>query len=824
MAQDLSKYHKIIGQFRGQVFKADFEAKYNLATKNLPKSDKFLLKMEIKRLAQPCTRLVDLRGLVDGECKMFEHDGRTHFLDEIAIQAFEESIASYGAYTFGVYEAVRNTDNNFRVIYQREKSKSGNAEQTEADKVFDKLQYPAEVLPLGPYHNRKEERMNFAVAVKVDVDDKITVLATTSDLSVNGCKVRLTERQNLKIGQKINLQFVGLEQEFQFGQYNAFEYQICNMQVIDSVQLVGLERVYLQGQEKDGFKQFLKGFVQGNKRRYKINLDNTISAIKSRSYQQYVLPKINELPIFIKSVEGKYRPAYALTCHNNQATFQYWQDERQFSTIDCLLTQDRLARLRMAKKLGQSLLVYSFIHVNKGQSFFYTADNKQLEQDRDFMRKFIGFASSKDSFAVTEIKLFDVEKANTHATLTLSDSVSTKDQYLMSTPSDEVYQEIDTLPYFVVASDLTCDSLVNEYRTYEYSDIDKKLLKAFGHKRSVENNRVESVGISFFNQRSEPRFRYNTPAVIETEGVEWHGHSEDFSISGLKLVLDREAHLKRGDIVRLSFPKLQKITSAFDLSQLPYEVVRINKKKTIVNLKVFVEQHQHIGRSFFKLLINKNKDKLEVDEHALTIPGLSKGLINIYSNALEIPNLLVQTSGSRYKVESMISNNDSASFISVCRSLSEHRRKVNLFPLLNHPNAIELMSQALKKLQPEDLPVNDILYISIDTSVEQVENAVITKFERELSSEKVRHMFIAAALKRGKLFCIQTKLARVDVPNMDFLNPELSYLGSYAIHRGKQLEQDIWSVAGVIELFDITKEAMLRHQMYVAKRNAKVTS
>jgi len=97
MAQDLSKYHKIIGQFRGQVFKADFEAKYNLATKNLPKSDKFLLKMEIKRLAQPCTRLVDLRGLVDGECKMFEHDGRTHFLDDIAIQAFEESIASYGS-------------------------------------------------------------------------------------------------------------------------------------------------------------------------------------------------------------------------------------------------------------------------------------------------------------------------------------------------------------------------------------------------------------------------------------------------------------------------------------------------------------------------------------------------------------------------------------------------------------------------------------------------------------------------------------------------------------------------------------------------------
>ena len=48
-------------------------------------------------------------------------------------------------------------------------------------------------------------------------------------------------------------------------------------------------------------------------------------------------------------------------------------------------------------------------------------------------------------------------------------------------------------------------------------------------------------------------------------------------MSGLKLILDREAFLKRGDVVKLTFPNLQKVTKAFDLSELPYEVVRINK-------------------------------------------------------------------------------------------------------------------------------------------------------------------------------------------------------------------------------------------------------
>ncbi len=822
MSKDLSKYNRIIDQFRGQVFKGDFEAKYNTATKKLPTSDRFLLKMEIKRLAQPCTRLVDLRGLVDGECKMFEYDGKMHFLDDVAIQTFKESIASYGAYTFGVYEAVKNTDNNFRVIYQREKSQVADTNKAgSADRVFDKTQYPAGVVGLGPYYNRKEERMNFAIAVKVEVDSTNTLLSTTSDISIDGCKVRLTEKQNLKIGQIISLQFVGLEQEFQFGKNNSFDYIIRNLQVIDKVQLVGLDRVYEDGQEKDGFRQFLKGFIQGNKRRYKINLDNTIAAIKSRSYQQYVLPKINELPIFIKTVDGKYQPTYALTGHNNQALYQYWQDERQFSTINCLLTQERIARLRMATKIGQSLLVYSFIHENNGQQFFYTADNKQLEQDKDFMRKFIGFAASKESFAATEIKMFDVDKKDAHATLTLSNSLAVKDKYLMGEPSDDVYEEIDTIPYCIVAQDLTCKSVKEEYKNYHYSDIDKKKLKSFGHKRNVENDRVDTVGISFLNQRAEPRFKYKTPAVVEVDGVTWQGNSEDFSMSGLKLILDREAFLKRGDVVKLTFPNLQKVTKAFDLSELPYEVVRINKKKNIINLKVYVEQHQHIGRTFFKLLINKNKDKLEVDEHTLTIPGLSKALLNIYSCALAIPNLLVQTSGSRYKTEMMVSNNENDNFISVCRGLSDQARKVNLFPLLNHTSAIEALTTALKRLQSSDLPEHGMLYVSIDTSVKSVEKAVITKFDLELSTDKLRHMFIATALKRGQLFCIQTKLSRVDSPNMDFLNPELSYIGSYAIHRGKQLEQDIWSVAGVVELFDVTKEAMLRHQMYVAEQASK---
>ena len=57
-------------------------------------------------------------------------------------------------------------------------------------------------------------------------------------------------------------------------------------------------------------------------------------------------------------------------------------------------------------------------------------------------------------------------------------------------------------------------------------------------------------------------------------------------------------------------------------------------------------------------------------------------------------------------------------------------------------------------------------------------------------------------------------MSRADEPDMEHLNPELSYISSYAIHRGKQIEQDIWSVTGVIQLFDITQEALIRNKFY----------
>ena len=149
----------------------------------------------------------------------------------------------------------------------------------------------------------------------------------------------------------------------------------------------------------------------------------------------------------------------------------------------------------------------------------------------------------------------------------------------------------------------------------------------------------------------------------------------------------------------------------------------------------------------------------------------------------------------------------------------------NLYPLLNNLQATNSLNTRLKQMLVTDKPETVVLYISINNDAKMVDQAVTTKLASELSSVKLRKLFIANALKRGSFFCIQTKLSRTEEQDMDHLNPELSYIGAYAIHKGKQIEQEIWSVAGVLQLFDVTKDTMIRYQLVptIAHEKLEVT-
>ncbi|PKI14199.1 PilZ domain-containing protein [Colwellia sp. 12G3] len=818
MNKDFFKHHKIIDNFRGEVNKISFEANYSAATEHLNKTEKFLLKMELKRLSSVCTRAIDLRGLVNGECQLFDFQGQTHFLDDVAIAAFKENVAIYGDYTFGVYEAVKDAKNSFRNIYQNEQSTPSTIESRSKKSGMEKLQYPAKLHVLENYPNRVEERMNFAIPITLTIVNKQPILTTSIDLSVKGIKFKLINEMALFKGDQLTIAFTGLEQEFQFSKDSSFYFEVQNVLRDSGTQIIGCRRIDIP--ENDGFQRFLVGYIQGNKRRYKINLDNSLAALQARSLEQYALVKLNELVIFMHSADGdvnKSLPRYALTTKNNQKIYQYWRDEKKRSALHYLITADRLKRLHVLESQGKSLLVFSFIHQHKGHKFFYTVDEEQLKHDNAFFTQFLAFAASKSTFAITALASHTVDSDQAYSPFTLSTAMTKQQNYLNPPLTDEVNDIVAHLPFAITAIDITSSCEISDYQVLGYAGIDLERLKSFGHKYDENESRVDEITLDYGHQRQEVRFKYQTPTIIECNALNWSGLSADFSVSGLKVDLENPAALSKGDIVNLTFPKLQKITSAFDLKQLPYKIMRISQDKKVVNLRVSVKEHQHIGRSFFKLLIDKNKNKLTPDEYAMLTPGLSDALRTLYAVNMAIPTAMVQSSGSRYKVETLVAGQHSyqshKNLLSAMLRLSDRHGYYNLYPLLGNLKVSNLIDQHMKKLVASDSAVSELIYIAINTSITDIDKSVTIKQESELNTPQMRNFFIKKSLKQGDFYSLQLKLSRTDEAHMEHLNPELAYIGSYAIHRGKQLEQDIYSVAGVVQLIDVTQETLLRHTL-----------
>ena len=818
MNKDFSKHHKIIDNFRGEVNKKNFEANYSAVTEHLNKTEKFLLKMELKRLSGACTRAIDLRGLVNGECQLFDFQGQSHFLDDVAISTFKENVAMYGGYTFGVYEVVKNAKNSFRNIYQNEQTSPTTIDDKDNNKkpVIEKLQYPAKLHLLANYPNRTEERMNFAIPITLTIVNKQQILTTSIDLSVKGIKFKLINELFLFKGDQLTIGFTGLEQEFQFSKESIFYFEVKNVIRDSGTQIIGCQRIDIA--KNDSFQDFLVGYIQGNKRRYKINLDNSLLALQARSIEQYALVKLNELVIFMHSANvNKTSPRYALTTKNNQKLYQYWRDEKKRSALHYLINADRLQRLKVLQQQGKSLLVFSFIHQHKGHKFFYTVDEGQIKHDNAFFMQFLAFAASKGTFAITALKSHEIDPAQAYSPFTLSTAITKQQNYLNPPLTEEVVDIIANLPYVITAVDVTDSSEISDYQDLGYAGIDLERLKSFGHKYDDNDNRVDEITLGYGSQRQEVRFKYKTPAIIECEALHWSGQSVDFSVSGLKVNLENPSVLSKGDIVYLTFPKLQKITSAFDLQQLPYKVIRISKDKKVVNLRVSVKEHQHIGRSFFKLLIDKNKNKLTPDEYAMLTPGLSGALRTLYAVNMAIPTAMVQSSGSRYKLETLVAGQNGyqshKDLLSAMLRLSDRHGYYNLYPLLGDLQVRNLLDQQMKKLVASDTAISKLIYIAINPNITDIDKSVTIKQVSEFNTPLMRRFFIKKSLKEGDFYSLQLKLSRSDEAHMEHLNPELAYIGSYAIHRGKQLEQDIYSVAGVVQLIDVTQETLLRHEL-----------
>jgi hypothetical protein len=815
---DLQPFAGIIERLKPLLNTSEFSEVFNILTADIPKPKQFLLKMELKRLGQPCGYYIDLRGKVDGEVRPYDHKGKTHYMDDTAVKAFERGIKRYGQYTLGLYEEVTNTDNNYRVRHKQETSqriqaviagdpliaKEPTAEVTEDEKAGPQL------IQFASYCSRGEERMNFIIDIEIEAEDGEHFQASTVDLSVSGSKLKVPNSRRLQTGQKIAIYFRGLEQEFTLGNDNGIAYQVLDTEMVERAQYVRVKRIIEN--EQHGFVEFLKNFINGNKRRYKVNLDNTLDAVVVKGYEQFYLPRISSLPVFLAVREGLPVPVCALTTENNRQHVQYFQDERQLSVLIQILSGKRLKSCLTKAPLERSTTLYCFTHAAKGKLYYYSVTGDELAQTPHLQNVFFGFGAQKPSWRVFHLVVHRTHPADAHVLMSLPDSADSEISKLNQPPPQLVQGMIQDFRYVACLTDITQQESTLLYQQISFDESLLGQLKVYGHPKLDEVPALESVAVQYVNLRAEGRFLYKTKVMLKVNSQHYlEAITRDFSSKGLQIEVSEAISYQKGDRVQLALPDMQKISSKYGLTDLEYEVMAVSKSQLVMNLRIIEGDVPHQGRLFFEQLIKSNRAKLTLAEETPKFAGLGQALRNMYVKALNSFPFFMHRHGIRYDLNVIGRGAEPNNLHRLLGIFQDKQQKFNLQPMLKN-NATNLhFANQLKQMKRQDPPKSFELFIRFRQGQTKMEQSFVTEYDFDLKTAQARQYFVQDALANDLLFCFRIFLSRTGRPDTEHINKELSYVSVYAIHKAKVLEEELWSVVGVGDVIDISDEILLRY-------------
>ncbi|MGY5452190.1 PilZ domain-containing protein [Agarivorans sp. MS3-6] len=787
-----TKHNAIIERLLPVMGSSDFNQVFSRATQDLSNNERFLLKMEMNRLSAPCQRLIDLRGKVDGDCQEFHYQGISHFLDAVAIKVFKQQLKLYrDQYTLGIYEKLQTTENNLKVMQKNNVSPQQAAARRQKSII-------ARAVRLGHYIGRSEERMHLTAPLKMAGVDGVLFDARTSNMSVSGLRAKVDRQRVFTPGEHYFIYFTGLEKEFVNRILSAgCEYQVVGIDQKDDQQWVRMIVV----DPSEEFNSFFATFLNSYRGRYRVDVDNITAAVITKGYEQYLMPRLSSIPLYF-SGELPAQLCYALATQNNLDALSYWRDENNNSHLSQLFHPPRMMRYQ-ATSQGESL-IYCFTHTANNKLFFYSASSEELAEHPELKELYFAFGSRKPSWKIFKFQWQTAQASDAE----VSSPLPKKDSKISL---ERVSKALENLAMVGLLSDITSQYVDQTYQHhYPLTGNPNKLALFNQSKQAIPP--FEQVNYKYLQLRKEMRYQYRSLVEVELEGSKEAAWTSDFSVSGMKIEVEAPLSYETGDTVSLALPQFQKIAKNFELVNLKYVVTNCNVSHTIYNLKALEQKGQtHQGSRFFTQLIDNNLNKLATVPEGKIVAGLSDALRQIVCAPLFCRAMFINKVPGSLDV-GCIAYGSLGHSADELFNIDTSTHKADLSQLLASDNLASFLATQLRSHAPSDNPEK----IEIIAVIHKRKDKLVSVRNAEsFSSPSQLREFVNLSLGRGLVHCFSLQLSRVGRPDTEYIQRELDYISHYAIHRAKQLEDELWSVAGVIEVTDVTEELMQRFNLSV---------
>ncbi|USD40646.1 PilZ domain-containing protein [Vibrio sp. SCSIO 43135] len=773
----LSIAERLIPAYHAQ----DFDYLLSQMTEGESPSVKLLVKIELNRVMAPCTKPVDLRGRVQGECREYELDGLKHWLDDVAFNAYHKNVQKFNGYTEGVWEALINTKNNFRVMKQ--KGTSTQSKVVSGDSLFQ-----VEPVTLGYDLKRQENRLKVSSQVEIVLPNDQVVHAVSVDLSPSGAKFKVPTAFDYKLGEMIDVSFVELRKSSQIdGIFSKVTYRIVGIDDSYENDAVKFIRA-LKLSDTDVIEQVIEESLQSDSQKVRHDNQDKIIRARTRGYEHTYLKHTCNLPVFFSGSELKL----VLMTENNLPIWNYWQDERNQQALGALFNQQRMSHLTKAGMKGGSNIFYSFKHDHQGKDLFFSM--MMPEASREERQLFWHIGAKRESWKVFRFSVFE-----------LSDPECQQ----LAQHATELGADTTNLTHCGILQEIADSSAAQDYLFTEKPKLPSNTLNRFRQTRNIIGNPT-SIYFDACSRRREPRYQLNSPLhVTLPDGAVLKGKTIDLSKHGLSLMLAQPIEIKAGEMCSVNFLELQLYDKKIPLDAVPYEVIRVspNNQQLQLSLEDSTKNFKTIG--FFHRLIQHNEAKLETKKEILPSNDLLEGLHNILLDKMvSTPVFVEKNKGTLAPKVVGINYPLPPHMVLMARLGSE--KNFSLEPIYKGRTST-LLAVPMKRVEGAK-PQYHELYISALIFGNRIQS-LDTRLSSEFESVKDRMTFIKKAQVLGELYVLRISGAPIFEPLTSLLKLDIEELTQISMHQARSLEKEITATVGYGEIYDITDEVLVRLEL-----------
>ncbi len=756
----------------------DFDFVLSQVTEGEPPSAKLLVKMELNRIMAPCTKTIDLRGRVQGDCREYELDGLRHWLDDVAFNAYHKNTKKFGGYTEGVWEALINTRNNFRVMQQR-------GQTNDKSITNEKSPFEAEPIHLGYDLKRLEKRLKVQTQVEIKLSRGQLLHGLSIDLSSSGAKFKVPSAFNYTLGEVIKVTFTEL------GKTSA----VLNIERPIEFRVIAVDESY----ENDAVK-FLRtiklsdtnvvdkiideSLNSDTKRNRHDNQDKIIRA-RTRGYEHTHLKHTCNLPLFFSGSELKV----ALLTPNNMPTWQYFHDERNQQVFGGLLSPSRMEALVKPGVTGSNNVIYTFTHEHEERRFFYSM--MMPEANRDQRQLFWHLGAKRRSWRAFRISVFEL---------------SEDERRSLANYSDDLGESVKTLTHCGILQEIANHQTGTDYLFTEKPRLPSSELNRFRQSRKIIGT-PKSVYFDATSRRKEPRFHFKSPIEVTSQtGEVFSGSTRDLSKRGMSIVLNTPADLKAGDDVTVNLRELQLYDKNHPLDKVPYQVIRVGPNGKSAQLLIDENSKTIRTIAFFNGLIQHNQAKLKQQQEVLPSNELLEALHSILLSKMVSSPIFIHKAGGSLHTSVIGVNFPLEKHLMPLAKLG-HNDCFSLEPIFKgHSNT--LIANPIKRIEGAE-PQHHEIYISIMKFGERIKS-IECKLHNEFDSVKQRIMFVKKAKLQDGFFAVRLSTAPIFDPMTTLMTKDLSELTQFSMHQAGKLEKELSALIGYCELEDITEEILIR--------------